>query len=101
MSRKDEGRGLTRIEESVFASIQRLEDYTQKRGGRLITATRNNTDNVRTNNKNKQKKTWMRLKKKGDLRGETDKSPDSNPKQYNKNQSYQSKNRLDATKQLM
>ena len=35
---------MARIEDSVDASIQRLEDYIQKRWGRLITATRNNTD---------------------------------------------------------
>ena len=35
--------------ETVDTSIQRLEDYIQKREGRLITATRNNTDNMRTN----------------------------------------------------
>ena len=47
--RKEGGRGLTSIEDSVDVSIQRLEDYIQKRGGRLITATRNNTDDTRTN----------------------------------------------------
>ena len=49
VSRKEVGRGLTIIEDSVDASIQRLVDYIQKRGGRLITATRNNTDKMRTN----------------------------------------------------
>ena len=48
VSRKG-GIGLASIEDSVYASIQRLEDYVQKRGGRLITATRNNTDNTRNN----------------------------------------------------
>ena len=43
------GRGLTSIEDIVDASIQRLEDYIQKREGRLITATRKNTDNMWTN----------------------------------------------------
>ena len=43
------GRGFASIEDSVDASIQRLEDYVQKRGGRLVTATRNNTVNTRTN----------------------------------------------------
>ena len=42
-----EARGLASIEDSVDASIQRLEDYIEKRGGRLITATRSNTDNTR------------------------------------------------------
>ena len=41
------GKGLTSIEDSVDASIQ-LEDYIEKRRGRLITATRNITDDTRT-----------------------------------------------------
>ena len=49
VSRKKGGRGLTSIEDSVDESIQRLEDCIQKRRGRLITATRNNTDNTWTN----------------------------------------------------
>ena len=49
VSRKRGGRGLSSIEDSVDVSIQRLEDYIEKRGGRLITSTRNNTDNTRTN----------------------------------------------------
>ena len=48
-SRKDGGRGLTSIEDSVDASIQWFEDYKEKHRGRLITATRNNTDNTRFN----------------------------------------------------
>ena len=47
--RKEGGRGLPSIEDSVDASIQRLEDYIEKRGERLITSTRNNTDKTRTN----------------------------------------------------
>ena len=47
--RKKGGRGLTIIEDSVDASIQRLEDYMKMHGGKLITATKNNTDNTRTN----------------------------------------------------
>ena len=49
VSRKEGGRELTCIEDSVDASTQRLEDCIQKRGGRLITAIRNNTDNIRNN----------------------------------------------------
>ena len=41
MSKKDGGRGLASTEDSVDASIQQLEDYRERRGGRLITATRN------------------------------------------------------------
>ena len=47
--RKKGGRGLARIEDSVDAPIQLLKDYIEKRGARLITATRNNTDHTRTN----------------------------------------------------
>ena len=44
VSRKG-GRGYTNIQDSVDASIERLEDYIKKCGGRLITTTGNNTDN--------------------------------------------------------
>ena len=46
VSRKEGGRGLASIEDSVDASIQRLEDYIQKHDGGLITAIRNDTDNT-------------------------------------------------------
>ena len=49
VSRKEGGRRLVSIEDSVDASIQRLEDSIEKRGERLITATRKNPDNTRTN----------------------------------------------------
>ena len=49
VSRKEGGRGLASIENSVDLSIQRLEDYIQKHEGGLITATRNNTDNTMDN----------------------------------------------------
>ena len=39
VSRKEGERGLTSIEDSVDTSIQQLEDYIQRRGGRLITST--------------------------------------------------------------
>ena len=78
---------------SINASI-RLEDYLQKHGGRLITATRNNTDDLRTNrttinrkqkreekqlhrrfkrliNDISHKKMWMWLRK-GNLKRETE-----------------------------
>ena len=45
VSRKEEGRGLASIEDSIDASIQWLEDYIEKHEGRLITAIRNDTDN--------------------------------------------------------
>ena len=48
VSRKEGGRGLASIEDSVDSSIQRLENYTEKHGW-LITVTRNYTDNTKTN----------------------------------------------------
>ena len=45
VSRKEGGRGLLSIENSVDASI-RLEDYIEKHEGGLITATGNDTDNT-------------------------------------------------------
>ena len=49
VSRKEGGRGLVSIEDSVDVSIQRLEDYIQKHEGGLIIATRNDTDNTMDN----------------------------------------------------
>ena len=46
VSRKEGGRGLAGTEDSVDASIQRLEGYIEKRGGILITATKNKTENT-------------------------------------------------------
>ena len=46
VSRKEGGKGVASIEDSVDASIQQLEDNIEKRTGRL-TATINNTDNIR------------------------------------------------------
>ena len=46
ISRKEGGRGLASIEDSVDASIQRLEDYIEKHEGGLITAIKINTDNT-------------------------------------------------------
>ena len=47
VSRKKGGRRLASIGDSVNALIKRLEDYIDKRGEILITATRNNTDDPR------------------------------------------------------
>ena len=49
VSRKEGGRGLASIEDSVDASIQRLEDYIQKHDGGLITTITNDTDNTMGN----------------------------------------------------
>ena len=47
--RKEGVRGLASTEGSVDALIQRLKDAIEKFGERLITATRNNTENISTN----------------------------------------------------
>ena len=49
VSRKQGGRGLASIEDSVDALIQRFEDYIQKHDGRLISAIRNDTENTMDN----------------------------------------------------
>ena len=46
VSRKEGGRGLACIEDSVDASIQRLEDYMEKHEQVLITAIKKDTDNT-------------------------------------------------------
>ena len=48
MSRKEGERGLAIIEDRVSASIKRLKDYIEKRRS-LITSTRNNSDDTRSN----------------------------------------------------
>ena len=48
VSRKEGGRGLASIEDSIDASI-RLEDYIEKHEGGLITAIKNDTDNTMAN----------------------------------------------------
>ena len=57
VSRKEGGRALTSIKDSVDATIQRLEDFKEKHGKRLITVTRKNTDNTKNNRKIK---SWKR-----------------------------------------
>ena len=44
--RKEGGRGLASIEDTVGASIQRREDFVEKHERGLITAIRNDTDNT-------------------------------------------------------
>ena len=58
VSRKGE-RGLTSIKDSVDISIQLLQDYIQKRGGRLHTASRNNTNTMKTNRTTINRKTTL------------------------------------------
>ena len=48
------GKEISGVEDSVDTSIQRLGDFIEKCRGKLITATRNNTDN-RTKISRKQK----------------------------------------------
>ena len=45
VSRKEGGRGLASVEDSVDASIQRREDYIEKYERGLITTIRNGTHN--------------------------------------------------------
>ena len=54
--RKEGGRGLASIEDSVDTSIQRLEDYIEKHERGLITVIRNNTDNTIDNRMTKTRK---------------------------------------------
>ena len=64
VSRKEEGRGLASIEDSVNASIQRLKDNIESKKGGLITVTRNDTDNTMANKMTitrKQKWEWKQL----------------------------------------
>ena len=56
VSRKEEGRGLASIEDSVDTSIHRLENYIQKHEEGLITATRHETQKTMNN--------WMTITRK-------------------------------------
>ena len=58
VSRKEGGRGLASSEDSVDASIQRLEDYIEKYEGRQITAIRNYTNNTMDNRMTTRKQKW-------------------------------------------
>ena len=49
VSRKEGGRGLACIKDSADALMQRLEDYIEKQEGGLISASRNDNDNTKTN----------------------------------------------------
>ena len=96
VSRKEGGRGLISIKDSVDASIQRLEDYIEKHEQGLITTIRNDTDNTidermtttrkqkweekqiygrfkRLKNNISHQKTWTWLRK-GNLKRETESS---------------------------
>ena len=58
VSRKEGGRGLASIEDSVDASIQRLEDYIEKYERGLFTASRNDTDNTIDDRMTTRKQKW-------------------------------------------
>ena len=49
MSQENGPRRLAKIEDSVEALIQQLEEDIEKSGGKLITVTRNKTDYTRIN----------------------------------------------------
>ena len=49
VSREEKWRELASVEDSVDASIQRLEDYIEKHDGGLITVIKNDTDNSMDN----------------------------------------------------
>ena len=49
VSRKEGGRGFASSEDRIDVSIQRLEDYIEKHKGGLITAIRNDSDNMMDN----------------------------------------------------
>ena len=53
VSRKEDERGLTSTKDSIEASLQQKDDYMKKRGGRMITMTRNDTYNTSINRKKK------------------------------------------------
>ena len=65
-SRKEEGRELTSIENSVDASIQRFEDYIENKGG-LIVAIKNDTDNTKTERMTITRKNGKKSKSMGNL----------------------------------
>ena len=71
--RKEGGRGLTCIEDSVDESIQRPEDYIKKSKERLITATINNTDDIKINRTTiARKQKWEEKQLYGYLKRKTD-----------------------------
>ena len=47
--KKEGGRGLANIEDSMDASIYDFEDFTKTRKERVIIAVSNSTENIRTN----------------------------------------------------
>ena len=60
VSRKEEGRGLASIEDTVDASIQQLEDYIEKHEQGLIIAIRNDMNNTIDDRITTRKQKWKR-----------------------------------------
>ena len=58
LSRKEGGRGLASIGDSVDASLHRIEDYIEKYEEGLITAIRNDSDNKMENRMITRKQKW-------------------------------------------
>ena len=58
VSRKEGGIGIASIEDTVDASIQRLEDYIEKHQRGLITTVRNDTDNTIDERMTTRKQKW-------------------------------------------
>ena len=58
VSREEGGIGLVSIEDSIDASIQRLEDYIEKHERGQITAIRNDMDNTIDNRMTTRKQKW-------------------------------------------
>ena len=58
VSRKQGGRGLASIKDTVHPSIQRLEDYIEKHERGLITTNRNDTDNRINERMTTRKQKW-------------------------------------------
>ena len=58
VSRKERERELASIEDSVDTSMQGQEEYIKKSKERLITATRNNINNIRINSTITRKQKW-------------------------------------------
>ena len=65
VSRKEEGRGFTKIENYVNASVQGLVEYIKKSKERLITTASNSNGNIKSNRK--QQKLENRNRKKNNF----------------------------------
>ena len=98
--RQERGRRLNRIKDSDEESIQRLEDDIEKHGGRLIIASRSNTDDTRTNRITiTRKQKWEGKHLNGHIKWLTSdiSHADGSPKQRHQDISFQ--RRIDKTQQ--